>query len=431
MKKEFSDDKIREMREILTSYEEGYLEGAWENFNSMRKRRRLIYRFVATGIAASLIIGILGVSEFLKPTESTHLVATEQHISTTEQHITTEQQIPATEPVVQGSAASGTSTQKLLVTRAVTKTGKETVTEQVSNLIAEQVTEVAKEIKITEVTEITEAVKETALEVVKESAKETTQETAIEVEKEAAKELYSKIALNQGFDLDKPTAKSTKTPADKRVRFGVGFSPGFSATPSSANFNYSGGVSVDIKIARNIQISTGIQIEHQNVSSRSSVRAMGTPAYIDGVLTPTYLPPSNVSALITNFDVPLNIKWNFANSRKSGYYVAAGISSLAYLKETYKTTTYRQVVREKTVFEAGEEITTLGLENVPSTRTNTVYQSDSPDIAGRFNLIFGIEQRISPVLKLHIEPFMKIPLTGLATEELMFTTGGVTFKVSF
>jgi hypothetical protein len=53
------------------------------------------------------------------------------------------------------------------------------------------------------------------------------------------------------------------------------------------------------------------------------------------------------------------------------------------------------------------------------------------DLAGRLNLIFGYRQRISPTLNLHVEPFVKIPLSGLASENIRFTTGGVTFKVSF
>lgn len=419
MKKEFSDEQIREMRDILTGHEEEYVEGAWENFDAMRRRKKLIYRLSATGVAAALVLGFLGISVLSQPDSSLPMVAdnVEQPAMVVEQPA-----VDAEQPVVKKEI-----TLKDVIAQKVTSRG----------VVAQNV--VAKNVAIQNVEPQNVAVQNIVnQDVVTRNVAEQkveTQNIATQTEStQTAKENNTKDSVillpAQRYNFDEGRKLNERKQVEKRIRLGVNLSPGVNSTASSSTFNYAGGVNVEIKLAKNLQLSTGVQLEHQDVENRSSVRSMSQPAMEAGAVV-TYLPPSHISASITNLDIPLNIKWNFINTRSTGYYVAAGVSSLAYLRESYKTTTYRQELREKTLTEGTEKITTFGLENVPTITTNTVSQSRTPDIAGRFNLIFGIEQRISPTLRLHVEPFMKIPLTGLATENLMFTTGGVTFKVSF
>lgn len=419
MKKEFSDEQIREMRDILTGHEEEYVEGAWENFDAMRRRKKLIYRLSATGVAAALVLGFLGISVLSQPDSSLPMVAdnVEQPAMVVEQPA-----VDAEQPVVKKEI-----TLKDVIAQKVTSRG----------VVAQNV--VAKNVAIQNVEPQNVAVQNIVnQDVVTRNVAEQkveTQNIATQTEStQTAKENNAKDSVillpAQRYSFDEGRKLNERKQVEKRIRLGVNLSPGVNSTASSSTFNYAGGVNVEIKLAKNLQLSTGVQLEHQDVENRSSVRSMSQPAMEAGAVV-TYLPPSHISASITNLDIPLNIKWNFINTRSTGYYVAAGVSSLAYLRESYKTTTYRQELHEKTLTEGTEKITTFGLENVPTITTNTVSQSRTPDIAGRFNLIFGIEQRISPTLRLHVEPFMKIPLTGLATENLMFTTGGVTFKVSF
>ena len=419
MKKEFSDEQIREMRDILTGHEEEYVEGAWENFDAMRRRKKLIYRLSATGVAAALVLGFLGISVLSQPDSSLPMVAdnVEQPAIVVEQPA-----VDAEQPVVKKEI-----TLKDVIAQKVTSRG----------VVAQNV--VAKNVAIQNVEPQNVAVQNIVnQDVVTRNVAEQkveTQNIATQTEStQTSKENNTKDSVillpAQRFNFDEGRKLNERKQVEKRIRLGVNLSPGVNSTASSSTFNYAGGVNVEIKLAKNLQLSTGVQLEHQDVENRSSVRSMSQPAMEAGAVV-TYLPPSHISASITNLDIPLNIKWNFINTRSTGYYVAAGVSSLAYLRESYKTTTYRQELREKTLTEGTEKITTFGLENVPTITTNTISQSRTPDIAGRFNLIFGVEQRISPTLRLHVEPFMKIPLTGLATENLMFTTGGVTFKVSF
>jgi len=445
MKKEFSDEQFREMRDILTGHEEEYVEGAWENFSAMRRRRRLIFRLSASGVAAALVLGFLGISVLSQPDNSMPLVAVaERPASVVDQPVTVVDQ-PVT--VVDQPVTVAEQPAEVVDQPAGVISLKEVIAQKITakNVVAQNVVAQNVENKNVETYNVTTQIVENQNIVTQKAEKQnnTTQNVATQIndnksaepaKEVAAKEVTAKDSVKllpaQRYNFDEGRKLNERKSPDKRIRLGVNLSPGVNTTASSSTFNYSGGVNVEIKLAKNLQLTTGVQLEHQDVDNRSTVRSMSQPAMEAGAVV-TYLPPSHISASITNLDIPLNIKWNFINKRSTGYYVAAGISSLAYLRESYQTTTYRQELREKTLTEGTEKITTFGLENVPTITTNTISQSKTPDIAGRFNLIFGIEQRISPTLRLHVEPFMKIPLTGLATENLMFTTGGVTFKVSF
>ncbi|MHC1779122.1 MAG: outer membrane beta-barrel protein [Bacteroidales bacterium] len=447
MKKEFSDEQIREMRDILTGHEEEYVEGAWENFDAMRRRKKLIYRLSATGVAAALVLGFLGISVLSQPDTSLPIVAdnVEQPVVVVEQPVVDADRSVVNKEVTLKDVIDQKVTTRGVVAQNVVKqdvaakniTAQNVVKQSVAvqNVVSQDVVTKNGEVQNVESQNISNQI--VANQIVATHTAETrnveSQSIAnqnIANQNEKASNDSVKLLPAQRYNFDEGRMLNERKSPEKRIRLGVNLSPGVNTTASSSTFNYSGGVNVEIKLAKNLQLSTGVQLEHQDVDNRSTVRSMSQPAMEAGAVV-TYLPPSHISASITNLDIPLNIKWNFINKRSTGYYVAAGISSLAYLRESYQTTTYRQELREKTLTEGTEKITTFGLENVPTITTNTVSQSRTPDIAGRFNLIFGIEQRISPTLRLHVEPFMKIPLTGLATENLMFTTGGVTFKVSF
>ncbi len=229
----------------------------------------------------------------------------------------------------------------------------------------------------------------------------------------------SVIALSL-HDWGDPRESSTKyrRGESRKVRFGINFSPGFNSTSDASSFNYGGGLNVDFALTDKIQISTGVQLEHQNVDSRDSYRDAAVPS-------------NHTRATLTNLDIPVNITFSLYSGRNSNYYVGGGISSLAFLSEKYRTVSYKQELREKISLFASELVTTYSVENVETVSTTTVSPDKVPEIGGRVNLIFGYQQRLTPRLYLNIEPYLKIPVTGMASRNLIYTTGGVMCKISF
>jgi hypothetical protein len=206
------------------------------------------------------------------------------------------------------------------------------------------------------------------------------------------------------------------------VLLGFNLSPGINSTSTGASFNYAGGVNMEIALLPELSLSTGVQIEHQTVETVNSVANAAIPS-------------DHMNANLTNLDIPINITWRFltkgVGKEKYSYYISGGVSSLAYLGERYVKTTYRQEVREQLNMVASEAKMTYKLENFATTSENKEEPFNAFDVAGRINLIFGIERKISQDLNLHIEPYVKIPLSGLGSENMKFMTSGITCKISF
>ena len=396
------------IKDTLAGYEEEYVAGAWENFARKQKyilnkeenrRRRVVFMRYAAGLAACLLLGIIVLNMYRKDQPDVKvqpagagspLIGVIDNSSKTD---TDQIHTPKKSIIIAQNSAK-----KKAVKPEAQQTGKQqTIIQQPS--IKQSVTQQP----VTQQPVAQQSV--TQQPVTQQSAPGTTQPT----------DTWQAIAANTPANT--PADNADNKPA-KKVRFGVNVAQGINSTTTSTAYNYSGGVNIDIPLSKNLALSTGMQIENQTVVSKSTV-------------SNTAIPSDNKRASLINLDFPLNIKWKFLSRRSGSYYIAGGISSLAYLSEKYTTTSRKQELREVLSFMGNEPTRTYKLENVETTTTNTAGASNQFDIAGRLNISIGFEKQISPTLYLHIEPFMKIPVSGLATENLIFTTSGITFKISF
>jgi hypothetical protein len=211
--------------------------------------------------------------------------------------------------------------------------------------------------------------------------------------------------------------KGTNSSIKRKIRIGVNFSPGMTSTQTKSSFNFSGGLNTDIALFDNFQLSTGLQIEYQNV-----INNLGNHSSVSEVKS---------KADLVNLDLPLNITWKFFSDKSRSYYVSGGVSSLAYLSEKYDKTIYSQQLTELKTMAAGIQSLAYEVVNVESNEQQTEAPFHTFNVAGRLNILVGMEQHLTSKLSLHVEPYMKIPVSGLGTQNLRFTTGGVTCKISF
>jgi hypothetical protein len=143
------------------------------------------------------------------------------------------------------------------------------------------------------------------------------------------------------------------------------------------------------------------------------------------------MPAEKTQAMLVDIDIPLNITWKFLIRKSTCYYLSSGISSVAYLSEKYTTTSYSQKVVQVVNMTEGVPNVSYQVETVAKTDQQTNPPLSQFDFAGRVNIIFGYEQHLSSKLFLHIEPYIKIPVTDIAAQDLRFTTSGITCKISF
>ncbi|WP_257658056.1 hypothetical protein [Parapedobacter lycopersici] len=116
------------------------------------------------------------------------------------------------------------------------------------------------------------------------------------------------------------------------------------------------------------------------------------------------LTPSLVAADCAVLDIPLNLNFTFAHHRHSSWFASAGLSSYLMLRETYDYTypphTY-----------GGAKEYTLRNQN--------------RHIMGVGNVSIGYRRQLGAAMGITVQPFVKVPLTGIGNGNLKLYSSGV------
>jgi len=440
------EDKIKSS---LAQYEEEYTEGAWENFVLKRNRRRgRRIRLISSLAAAILIPGFLFLTAILNRSDD--------YSKESRERIRVVADIPEATTVLSDSVSgamhnvisdsgtigdriSGTGTVRDRISDSGTTgdriSGTDTVRDRISDsgttgdrisgtdTVRDRISDSSTtRNRISGTAALRDPLSDSGTAVSLGQISDSTNLVAtlydIPLRDSLPKRILASSIHGYGWgDLDE--SKGRGVSGEKRkVRFGLNLSPGFNSTSEASSFNYGGGVNVDFKLTDRINLSTGVQLEHQSIDSKSSSKSAAMPSYY-------------TRATLTNLDIPVNITFSIFSDRNSSYYIGGGISSLAFLSEKYRTISYKQELRETISMFADEQVATYRLENIETVTTTVVTPDNTPEIGGRVNLLFGYQQRLTPRLYLNIEPYIKIPVTGMASRDLIYTTGGIMCKISF
>ena len=390
------------IKDTLDNYDEQYILGSWENFVRRRKRRnKLILWFSCTGIAASLLIGWLGFRFILSDSFSSNEDRQRQSVSNLE--IPAEKETPK-EHILIRQAQAIQAENKTNRGDSHDQTLQGTSEPQNNNQIQK---------------EILHPLNVLSAEMINTSGSNT---DTYPSEKGMADHLPdtsgSKAAYRQTDVKITPENDLSDNKPSQKLRFGVNLSPGVTSTSTSSSFNYSGGINADYDLSRSFRLSTGLQVEHQNIINESSDN-------------PAWIPSGQTQAELVDLDLPLNLTWKFLIRKSTCYYLSGGISSVIYLSEKYTSTSYTQKMVQTVEMNDGVSNVTYQLENVKTTEQISEASLNTFDFAGRINIMFGFEQHLSSRVFLHLEPYIKIPVSELATQNLRFTTSGITCKISF
>ncbi|WP_419701315.1 hypothetical protein [Mucilaginibacter sp. NFX135] len=216
--------------------------------------------------------------------------------------------------------------------------------------------------------------------------------------------------------------------ADKKVRFGVYAATFFNYAKGSRNqVNAGAGVTSDIKLTKNLKLSTGVMLAQNTLSYNGS--APPTSSLDALAKAPQAFAPfdkqtlfsanssfpvlKNYNASLVGLDIPINIKYEF-NPQKTDAYVSAGLSSGTFINEAY-TSVYG--------YSAGASTQTT--EDVSRKSFNSFY------FAKTLNVSFGIGTPVGKGNRLIIEPFLKYPIDGLGSQQIQFGSAGLNLKFNF
>ena len=427
-----NSDTDRELIDLikgtLDNYEEQYILGSWENFVRSRKRRKkLVLWFSGSGIAASLLIGWLGFRFIFSGSFSTNADSQQQSISNLEIPLEKDtlkehelmRQVPAI-PAENKETIGHTHDESLQ--RTVEPQDKSQTQKEIPdplNIPGKAEVNTSGSNTDTYPSEksmanhLRDSVNTGLL-----SPGSTADKASSVSEVHRSDTSGNKPAHSQADLKMTPESDLSDNKRSQKLRFGINISPGVTSTNTASSFNYSGGINADFDLSRSFRLSTGLQVEHQNVINESSDN-------------PAWIPPEQTQAELVDLDLPLNITWKFLIRKSTCYYLSGGISSVVYLSEKYTSTSYTQKMVQSVEMKDGMPNVTYQLENVKTTEQETEAPLNTFDFAGRINIMFGFEQHLSSRLFLHLEPYIKIPVSELATENLRYTISGITCKISF
>ena len=412
MKNDINESEIfAQIKQSLDTYQEDYIPGSWENFLQKRRvRQRKLFLRIASGIAACLLIGFMGLTYL-------HFEKKDIENSLVKQTVPIVRETPGIE-----KKSEEKSTPLVASLKSTFKSDKSKGTVLKTNpdmkeyLIAEGTNKAAGNQKNSSV----EA----------DSAKNITLFTAsnsIQSNKNKADSVKTSSDTIRRKPSDTfmniPTKKENQDLAvasGRKVRFGINFSPGLNSSQSSGSLDYTGGVSADITLSSKFQLSTGLQVQNQHMEQK-----------VAGIVSSSTAPQDETKTTLINLDLPLNIIWKFFSVKSNSWYVSAGLSSLVYLNQENVNTKYSNLLVPVSLKVGGSDVKTYEIVSQVSVTQNTVTPLQTFDFAGRINLMVGFETKLSDKILLHFEPYAKIPSPGQTSGSLNQTTTGINFKISF
>jgi hypothetical protein len=411
-KQDQTESKIfAQIKQSLEQYEESYIPGSWEGFVQKRKqnKRRLLLR-IASGIAACLLIGYIGTNLIMPEKREAAIPIAEQVSQPSTKAITPE--LKTTENTIQNVVPVKPQASRNKIYNSETMS-----TSVTRSIIPAETDHQAKEFLVVTNDTTNSTKKELAILVssILPPQKNKVDSTTNRIDT-IRKNTSPTVLDHQPLGEKQTLASITK----RKIRFGVSFSPGVNTNQTTGSLNYMGGVSADIPLFSNFQLSTGLQLENQNFVRK-----------IPGIVAASSAPQNETQSKLLNLDLPLNITWRFLSGKSNSYYVSTGMSSLVYLKQENKNTNYSQMLVPASSVVAGDEVKSYNVIEQVSVTRNSVDPVQTFDFAGRINIMVGIEKKLTDKIYLHIEPYSKIPTSGQSSGNLNHTTTGVNFKISF
>lgn len=214
----------------------------------------------------------------------------------------------------------------------------------------------------------------------------------------------------------------------KHITYGIALSPIINYTTENDNSNvgFSGGVLVEIPIAANFDISTGVYYANQKLD-------LNQPnSYSSDVVS-----AKNSSQLITKeaitkgLEIPVNVKYNFSLYKKI-VFISAGFTSTSYFTEDIEAN-YLINGRTETNTQdlLGNNIVKYKLVQTEE-KIITSNNANNFNFANILNFSMGIDLPLNNSYQsIIIEPYFKYSLKPITAQKVDFSSAGVHFRYNF
>ncbi len=216
-------------------------------------------------------------------------------------------------------------------------------------------------------------------------------------------------AENLENDSTSNTKKAAEAPKNisKQKNFYLGFT-------ADADFNkvkttsfegpaFGFGLMAGYQLHRRFFIETGLTWFQKNYYS------LGNAFYEKGVSMPQGMVINNLKSKAKILEIPLKAGYFFYEGKKNKWFVATGASAYVMMNEqnSYNVT----------------------MNGTPE-KMNGVYPKNTTNLPAVIFISSGLQQNITNSLKINIEPYLKLPITGIGVGKLPVTSAGIQIGIS-
>jgi len=212
--------------------------------------------------------------------------------------------------------------------------------------------------------------------------------------------------------------EAVKKTAEKASRFSLGLYAGTHvnyATGSNNQLGLGAGFSTEFSLGKSFKLSAGLGLMQNNLSYNQQIPGnsllaastfAATPAPVSSPSTGTQTSNlKSMDARLLALDVPVNLTYTFLPGKNS-ISISAGISSNTFAKEVYD---YHY--------------------STSTSNTQNIKSFNNFNFANTLNLAVGFAYPLGKN-KLQIEPFLKYPLGGAGSQQLLFGSAGINLKLN-
>ncbi|HUH34185.1 MAG TPA: hypothetical protein VLZ28_09525 [Daejeonella sp.] len=195
-----------------------------------------------------------------------------------------------------------------------------------------------------------------------------------------------------------------------RFSLGLSFSPDINSINkfSKSSFGSSAGIAVSYKISPRLSVSTAVAYS-KKIYSAEPYEYKAPWAYSSAGRN-----AESIDADCRVLDIPLNLSYNIIESPKRTIFASAGLSSYFMLKEKY----------------------TLIADSKPSgypayPNPSYAYSNKNQHLLSVVNLSAGISKPVSKQTSLVVEPYMRLPVTGIGQGKVHLRSIGLNLQLKY
>lgn len=403
---------FKEIEDTLHSYDEGYIPGAWEEFQQKKKRKKMgVLFFRVAGVAAALLLFSYVTFQFFIKQEPSNNEFTQTKVIQHPNVVVPESDKKSNEAIkniitadAHGKEHQPDNSKNTNEHMAWTMPLKKTLSGYADNEPVSGtpiIANAANEHKADKVTTTTDTV--LAKPVSNVASEQVIAKTNAPKYSGTAKPIYDSLvraANHQVININKKEIKN--------LTYSVVVLPAV----GNQKINVGTGLEVAYKINNNLFISGGI--------SYSSLNAMG-----DGNNNPDpFKKTQQVSLDVSGFEVPIGLQYR----TNSGFYITAGVSGMTVLKDhlqynyiAQSTVTMASFVTPGTAQPA--------LRVVPEQKTEDSKEKIN-NYLGFYMLSVGKKKAIGRN-QLNFGPFVRVPFGAVSSEKIQLTQGGIRLGLDF